>query len=34
VQELEVERVKAVDAQDFELAAAIRDLINQKEGLK
>lgn len=34
VQELESERVKAVEAQDFELAAAIRDLINQQEGTK
>jgi hypothetical protein len=34
VQELEAERVKAVDEQDFELAAAIRDLINQKEDTK
>lgn len=34
VDELEVEREKAVEAQDFELATAIRDLINQRQGQK
>jgi len=31
IQELEVEREKAVDAQEFELAVAIRDLIEHKK---
>lgn len=31
IEELETEREKAVDAQEFELATAIRDLINQKQ---
>jgi len=34
IQELEVERDKAVDEQNYELAAAIRNLIEEKEGQK
>jgi excinuclease UvrABC helicase subunit UvrB len=33
ISELEVEREKAVETQDFELAGAIRNLIEQKKSL-